>query len=93
MPNQPEIIKEEKPDIKSDKLGDIVLLGIMDKKEKRFAFLKKGNDIKSLKKMDKLFDTDYIIERVGKTEVVLVDGKGEKRILKLDKEGHNEKKD
>ncbi|MCX7991121.1 MAG: hypothetical protein N2999_03660 [Proteobacteria bacterium] len=93
LPSQQEILKEEKQEVKVDKLNNIILLGIMDKKEKRFAFIKRENDIKSFKKNDRLFDTDYFIERISKNEVVLVDVKGEKRILKLDKEGHNEKKD
>lgn len=93
LPTEPEIVEEKKQEIKIDKLNDIVLLGIMDKKEKRFAFLKKGNDIKSFKKMDRVFDTDFIIERISKTEVVLSDAKGDKRIFRLEKEGHDEKKD
>lgn len=92
LPSPPVEVKEEPKEIQPDKLNEVVLIGIMDKKEKRFAFLKKGNDIKSLKKMDKIFDTGYIIEWIGKTEVIVSNEKGEKKVLKIDKEVNNEKK-
>ncbi len=93
LPEQPKIVKVENTVEKIDPLKDIILIGILDKKSKRLAFIKKGNDIKSFSRNDKIFDTDYRIDRIGKTEVQLINDGGDFRILKLDKEVADDKKD
>lgn len=69
-----------------DELKDIVLLGVLKKDDKDIAFLKKDRDIKSFRVNDKIFNTSFVISRIDGAEVILIDEKGNKRILSVDKE-------
>ncbi|MCX7770088.1 MAG: hypothetical protein N2202_03285 [Proteobacteria bacterium] len=86
---KPKVIEKE-PVI--DELKDISLMGILKKENKEFAFFKKDRDIRSFKRGDKIFNTNYIVTSIEQNDVILVDDKGTKRILTVEKEVKDAKK-
>ncbi len=90
-PPLPPLPVEPKPKIQDkepviDELKDVILMGILKKDDKYIAFFKKDRDIKSYKQKDRIFNTGFEILKIDDTEVILLDDKGNKRILTVEKE-------
>jgi len=90
-PPLPILPQEPKPVIKEmeepfNELKDIKLMGIFKKDGVRTAFFKKNDDIKAFKEGDVLFNTTLKIVEVDENSVILLDEKGKKKTLTVEKE-------
>jgi hypothetical protein len=90
VPPLPILPEEPKPKIQEkeepiNELKDIQLIGIFKKDGIRTAFFKKSNDVKAFKAGDVLFNTTLKIAEVDENSVILLDEKGKKKTLTVEK--------
>lgn len=85
LPEEPKPVAKEKEE-SIDEMKDIILMGIFRKDGKKMAFFKKNRDIKSFQRDEKLFNTSLKIAEIEENSVILIDGKGKKLTLTVEKE-------
>lgn len=92
LPEPKKVEEKEKSLEKQDPLADITLVGVLDKKSKKVAFIKQKREIKPFLVGEPLFDTKFFVEKIGANVVILKNAANEERKLEIIKEEKDDKK-
>ncbi len=94
LPILPEPKAEVKEPVveKQDELKDVSLIGVLDKKTKKMAFIKYKKEIKPFHEGEAVFNTNFFVEKIGVNMVILKSTSKEERKLEIEKEEKDDKK-
>lgn len=89
---EPKEVQREEPKVIPDPLADISLIGVLDKKSKKVAFIRKKKEIRPFYEGEPLYDTNFFVDKIGINVVILKSASMEERKLEIEKEAKDEKK-
>lgn len=84
--------EKEKVVEKEDVLKDIDVVGVLDKKSKKVAFIKQKKEIKPFYVGEQVFNTKFFVEKISANVVILKNNQNEEIKLEIIKEEKDEKK-
>lgn len=94
LPILPEPKYEQEKNIEEihDQFKEIAVVGVLDKKTKKMAFIKYKKEIKPFYNGDFVFDTQFFVEKITSNVVILKNSAGVEKKLEIIKEEKDDKK-
>lgn len=89
---EPQMMQEKNIEEIHDQFKDISVIGVLDKKTKKMAFIKYNKEIKPFFNGDFVFDTQFFVEKITSNVVILKNSAGVEKKLEIIKEEKDDKK-